>query len=64
MHALKECIRAVDYHQSHVPYRQSKLTQVLRDLLDGKAHTCVIATITTAFSCLEPTLSTLHYADC
>jgi kinesin family member 2/24 len=29
--ALKECIRAMDNKASHVPFRASKLTMVLRD---------------------------------
>ena len=29
--ALKECIRALDARSSHVPFRASKLTMVLRD---------------------------------
>jgi kinesin family protein 2/24 len=29
--ALKECIRALDSKSSHVPFRASKLTMVLRD---------------------------------
>jgi hypothetical protein len=29
--ALKECIRALDNKSSHVPFRASKLTMVLRD---------------------------------
>ncbi|KAL9400796.1 hypothetical protein Peur_004645 [Populus x canadensis] len=30
--ALKECIRALDNDQIHIPFRGSKLTEVLRDL--------------------------------
>jgi hypothetical protein len=32
--ALKECIRALDSSAAHTPFRQSKLTQVLRDSLE------------------------------
>lgn len=45
--ALKECIRALGRQGSqHVPFRVSKLTQVLRDSFVGdKSKTCMIAMI-------------------
>uniref|UniRef100_A0ABM0M9A9 Kinesin-like protein n=1 Tax=Saccoglossus kowalevskii TaxID=10224 RepID=A0ABM0M9A9_SACKO len=44
--ALKECIRSLGNKGAHVPFRASKLTQVLRDSFIGdKAKTCMIATI-------------------
>ena len=33
--ALKECIRALDQDSKHTPFRQSKLTQVLKDSFVG-----------------------------
>ena len=46
----------------HVPYRDSKLTRLLRDSLGGRTKTCVIATIAPTVQCQEETLSTLDYA--
>jgi hypothetical protein len=46
----------------HVPYRDSKLTRLLRDALGGKSKTCIIATISPASHSLEETMSTLEYA--
>lgn len=41
--ALKECIRALGKKGSHLPFRASKLTQVLRDSFIGdKSKTCMV----------------------
>ena len=62
--ALKECIRALDMDKSHVPFRGSKLTEVLRDSFVGKeARTVMIANISPNSSSVEHTLNTLRYAD-
>lgn len=59
---LGRVINALVEHSGHVPYRDSKLTRLLRDSLGGKTKTCIIATISPSISCLEETLSTLDYA--
>ena len=46
--ALKECIRALDSGASHVPFRGSKLTEVLRDSFLGDSRTVMIANISPA----------------
>ncbi|RKP03363.1 hypothetical protein CXG81DRAFT_9617, partial [Caulochytrium protostelioides] len=61
--ALKECIRALDQDQKHTPFRQSKLTQVLKDSFTGNSRTCMIATISPGIVNSEHTLNTLRYAD-
>mmetsp|Transcript_15273 Transcript_15273/g.15409 ORF Transcript_15273/g.15409 Transcript_15273/m.15409 type:complete len:575 (+) Transcript_15273:126-1850(+) len=62
--ALKECIRALGAGSSHVPYRASKLTLVLKDSFTrAKARTVMIATVSPAASYAETTLNTLRYAD-
>lgn len=62
---LKECIRALGRQSSHLPFRGSKLTQVLRDSFIGgkKVKTCMIAMISPCLHSVEHTLNTLRYAD-
>jgi len=61
--ALKECIRALDAEARHVPFRGSKLTEVLRDSFQGDCRTVMIANISPASGSCEHTLNTLRYAD-
>ncbi|XP_078077366.1 kinesin-like protein KIF24 [Mustelus asterias] len=61
--ALKECIRALDQEQPHTPFRQSKLTLVLKDSFVGNSKTCMIANISPSHVATEHTLNTLRYAD-
>ncbi|KAM3611672.1 uncharacterized protein V6R79_022300 [Siganus canaliculatus] len=61
--ALKECIRSLDQEQLHTPFRQSKLTQVLKDSFVGDSMTCMIANISPGHLATEHTLNTLRYAD-
>lgn len=61
--ALKECIRALDLEKNHLPFRGSKLTQVLKDSFTGNSKTTMIANVSPANSCVEHTLNTLRYAD-
>ena len=48
---------------SHIPYRDSKLTRLLQDSLGGNSHTLMIACVSPADSNLMETKSTLKYAD-
>eukprot|EP01071_Lankesteria_metandrocarpae_P007931 Lankesteria_metandrocarpae@DN4822_c0_g1_i1.p1 len=62
--ALKECIRALDSQSNHIPFRDTELTKVLRDMFVGaKARTLMIANVSPASGCCEQTLNTVRYAD-
>ena len=62
--ALKECIRSLDSKSSHIPFRASKLTMVLRDSFTGNNSKIVmIACINPGSSSADHTLNTLRYAQ-
>ncbi|KAJ2764296.1 Kinesin- motor protein, partial [Coemansia nantahalensis] len=48
---------------ARVPYRDSKLTHILKDSLGGRTRTCMIATISNSTDSIEVTTSTLQYAS-
>ncbi|KAI9355099.1 P-loop containing nucleoside triphosphate hydrolase protein [Zopfochytrium polystomum] len=47
----------------HVPYRDSKLTRLLRDSLGGNAKTLMVACVSPCEEDYDETLNTLKYAD-
>lgn len=63
---LGNCINALGEKASRgqfVPYRDSKLTRLLKDSLGGNCRTVMIANISAASSSFEETLNTLKYAN-
>ena len=64
--ALGNCINALGEKGNKgnfVPYRDSKLTRLLKDSLGGNCRTVMIANISAAESSFEETLNTLKYAN-
>lgn len=65
--ALANCINALGKQQkkglAYVPYRNSKLTRILKDSLSGNSQTVMVATISPAGSQYHHTINTLKYAD-
>jgi hypothetical protein len=60
---LGNVISALVEGKDHVPYRDSKLTKLLRDSLGGNAKTLMMATLSPAAYNYEETTSTLRYAS-
>lgn len=60
---LEQVVLALcDRKRDHIPYRQSKLTNLLRDSLGGNCRTIMIANIWPEAAHLEETTSTLKFA--
>lgn len=60
---LGRVIGALRENSGRVPYRDSKLTRLLKDALGGNCKTVLIATISPALAAVEETISTLTYAE-
>lgn len=63
--ALGNCIMILSENSkkgAFVPYRDSKLTRLLKDSLGGNTKTVMIACISQSPVCYDETLSTLKYA--
>ncbi|KAK5642649.1 hypothetical protein RI129_008816 [Pyrocoelia pectoralis] len=60
--ALGNCINSLADGHRHVPYRDSKLTRLLKDSLGGNCQTIMIANISPSSHNYEDTYNTLKYA--
>eukprot|EP00927_Polykrikos_kofoidii_P056922 TRINITY_DN51010_c0_g1_i1.p1 TRINITY_DN51010_c0_g1~~TRINITY_DN51010_c0_g1_i1.p1 ORF type:complete len:861 (+),score=182.55 TRINITY_DN51010_c0_g1_i1:264-2846(+) len=50
-------------HRTHVPYRNSTMTAILRDSLGGNCKTVMVGTVAVEDVCMEETLSTCRFAQ-
>eukprot|EP01050_Picozoa_sp_SAG11_P023588 SAG11_NODE_4780_length_1768_cov_1.588376_1_plen_447_part_10 len=56
-------VALADRNRDHIPYRQSKLTNVLKDSLGGNSKTLLVANIWGQGEHIEETVSTLKFAQ-
>ncbi|PNT75807.1 hypothetical protein BRADI_1g38040v3 [Brachypodium distachyon] len=61
--ALGDVIFSLSQKTAHIPYRNSKLTQVLQSSLGGHAKTLMFVQINPEVSSFSETLSTLRFAE-
>jgi hypothetical protein len=60
---IKALVDVADGKDRHVPYRDSKLTFLLKEALGGKARCTLLACVSPAAGQVEETLSTLKFAQ-
>lgn len=60
---INSLVESTHRKSRHIPYRDSKLTFILRDSLGGNSKTCMIAAVSNASSSFCETLSTLKFAQ-
>ncbi|KAL3309522.1 hypothetical protein Ciccas_011931 [Cichlidogyrus casuarinus] len=61
--ALGQVINKLSENQSHIPYRDSKLTRILKPSLGGNSITIMIACCSNSIDNLDETINTLRYAS-
>eukprot|EP00042_Codosiga_hollandica_P054689 m.746900 g.746900 ORF g.746900 m.746900 type:complete len:747 (+) comp58960_c0_seq55:289-2529(+) len=61
--ALGQVFTSLRTNQSHIPYRNSKLTHILEDSLGGDAKTCIFVNVSPAESNLAESLGTLSFGQ-
>ncbi|KAK6589189.1 kinesin-related K2 [Cryptosporidium xiaoi] len=61
--ALGDVIQSITMGKEHVPYRNSKLTMVLKNSLGGNSKTAMLVHISPIVSSLNETISSLRFAS-
>lgn len=50
-------------HSIHIPYRDAKITRLLRDALGGTSHTLMVVCVSPSHHSADETLGALHFAS-
>lgn len=61
--SLSRVVQALTNKQSHIPYRDSKLTRIMQDSLGGNTKTAIVASISSAAACYEDTTQALEFLN-
>lgn len=61
--ALSNCINALCTQNTFIPFRQSKLTRLLKDSLGGNCKTVCLSCVSPSYMTYDDTYSTLQYAN-
>ena len=61
--ALSNCINMLCKSSAYIPFRQSKLTRLLKDSLGGNCKTICLSCISPSYLTFEDTYNTLQYAN-
>jgi kinesin family protein 5 len=59
---LGNVVHALTTNSEHIPYRNSKLTRILKDSLSGETNTSIITTCSTDKIDYHETISTIKFA--
>lgn len=61
---LGSCIHALtESNRSHIPYRDSKLTHILKESLGGNSRTCLLTTISPDFADAQESLNSIRFGS-
>lgn len=60
--SLSIVIEKLSNKATHIPYRDSVITKILRDSLGGNSRTVLIATLSSSESSIPETVSTINFA--
>lgn len=59
--SFSRVVQALIDKQSHIPYRDSKLTRILQESLGGNSKTSIISTVAPGINFIEETIQTLEF---